>query len=297
MASFTPLLVLQQKSIIKINMKLSYDKIGYWSLVKHDIIKQYASAYSRILSTRRNPSLYHVYIDAFSGSGQHILKDTGEFVSGSPIIALDIDPPFKEYHFIDFNPAKVNQLLLTTAGRQDTHIYYGDCNKVLLDEVFSKVMWKDKRRGLCLLDPYGLHLNWEVVQVAGQMGSIDLFINFPIADINRNVLRRNSDTIYPSSIERMTKYWGDDSWKKEFFTGQSSFFGWQIKQDNATIANVFQKRLHTVAGFKYVSKGLPMRNSKGAVIYYLFFASQKQVAINIIKDIFKKHSQYPLGEC
>ncbi len=276
-------------------MKLHYDRIGHWSLVKHDIIKQYATAYSRIISTQKNPSLYHIYIDAFAGSGQHRLKDTGEFVPGSPLIALDIKPPFREYHFIDFNPAKVNQLLLTTAGRQDTYIYYGDCNKVLLDEVFPKVRWKDLKRGLCLLDPYGLHLNWEVVQVAGQMGSMDLFINFPIADINRNVLRRNSDTIHPSSIERMTKYWGDDSWKKEFSTGQSSFFGWQIKQDNDTIAKVFQKHIHTVAGFKHVSKGLPMRNSRGAIIYYLFFASQKQVAINIIKDIFNKHSQYLRG--
>ena len=93
-----------------------------------------------------------------------------------------------------------------------------------------------------------------------------------------------------------TMYWGDDSWKKDFATGQSSFFGWQIKQDNDTIAYIFQKRLQTVAGFKYVSKGLPMRNSKGAIIYYLFFASQKQVAINIIRDIFNKHSQYSLGE-
>jgi len=276
-------------------MKLHYDRIGHWSLVKHDIIKQYASAYSRIISIQRNPSLWHVYIDAFAGSGQHRHKDTGEFVPGSPLIVLNIKPPFKEYHFIDFNPAKVNQLLLTTAGRKDTYIYYGDCNKVLLDEVFPKVQWKDLKRGLCLLDPYGLHLSWEVIQVAGQMGSIDLFINFPIADINRNVLRRNSDTIHPSSIKRMTKYWGDDSWKKEFSTGQSSFFGWQIKQDNDTIAKAFQERVHKVAGFKHVSAGMPMRNSKGAIIYYLFFASQKQVAIKIIKDIFDKHSQYHGG--
>jgi three-Cys-motif partner protein len=271
---------------------LHYDRIGYWSLVKHDIIKQYASAYSRIISTRKNPSLYHVYIDAFAGSGTHIRKDTGEFVPGSPLIALDIKPPFKEYHFIDFNPDKVNRLLLITAGRQDTYIYYGDCNKVLLDEVFPKVRWEDFKRGLCLLDPYGLHLSWEVIQAAGQMRSIDLFINFPIADINRNVLRRNSDIVHSTSIERMNKYWGDDSWREEFSTGQGSFFGWRLKQGNDAIAKAFQQRVNVVAGFKNVSEGLPMRNSRGAIIYYLFFASQKQLAADIIKDIFNKHSKY-----
>jgi len=273
-------------------MKLYYDRIGYWSLVKHDIIKQYASAYSRILSTQKNPQFYHVYIDAFAGPGMHKRKDTGEFVPGSPQIALDINPPFREYHFIDFDPSKVNQLLLMTAGRKDTHVYYGDCNKVLLDEVFPKVRYEDFKRGLCLLDPYGLHLSWEVVQTAGKMSSIDLFINFPIGDINRNVLRRNSDMVYPASIERMNKYWGDESWKEELFTGQSSFFGKRLKQGNLVIAKAFQKRMHVVAGFENISEGLPMCNSKGAIIYYLFFASQKQLATKIIKDIFNKHSQY-----
>lgn len=34
-----------------------------------------------------------------------------------------------------------------------------------------------------------------------------------------------------------------------------------------------------------------MRNSKGATVYYLFFASQKPVAGQIVDDIFKKYGQ------
>ncbi len=44
---------------------LEYDEIGYWSEIKLEIIKEYASAYSKILSSRRNPSFYHIYIDSF----------------------------------------------------------------------------------------------------------------------------------------------------------------------------------------------------------------------------------------
>ena len=98
--------------------------------------------------------------------------------------------------------------------------------------------------------------------------------------------------VYPASVERMNKYWGDESWKEEFFTGQSSFFGDRLKQGNPVIAKAFQKRMHVVAGFENVSEGLPMRNSKGAIIY---FASQKQLATKIIKDILNKHSQYRSG--
>ena len=62
-----------------------------------------------------------------------------------------------------------------------------------------------------------------------------------------------------------------------------------VKQDNAAIVKAFQKRLQTVAGFEFVPEPLPMRNSNNAVVYYLFFASQKPVAKKIIEDIFKKH--------
>lgn len=42
---------------------LKFDKIGYWSEIKLDIIKDYAAAYSTILAAQKNPSLYHVYIN------------------------------------------------------------------------------------------------------------------------------------------------------------------------------------------------------------------------------------------
>jgi three-Cys-motif partner protein len=54
--------------------KLDFDKIGYWSEIKLEIVREYAKAYSTILSAQKNPKLTHVYIDAFSGPGEHISK-------------------------------------------------------------------------------------------------------------------------------------------------------------------------------------------------------------------------------
>lgn len=168
---------------------LRFDKVGYWSEIKLEIIKKYARAYSTILVAQKNPSLYHVYIDAFAGSGIHLSKTSGEPIPGSPLNALTITPPFREYHFIDLDKAKVNHLRDLTDGRKDIHIYEGDCNSILLDHVFPKARYKDYRRGLCLLDPYGLNLEWEVTKTAGQMKSIDLFLNFPVEGINCQVSR------------------------------------------------------------------------------------------------------------
>jgi hypothetical protein len=52
----------------------------------------------------------------------------------------------------------------------------------------------------------------------------------------------------------------------------------------------FRDRLKKVAGFGFVPEPLPMRNSKKAIVYYLFFASPKAVAERIITDIFGKYA-------
>src|SRR4030042_2838425 len=190
-----------------------FDEIGYWSEIKLDIIKEYASKYSTILTAQKRPRLYHLYIDAFAGPGVHISKTTGDFVPGSPLNALNVEPPFREYHLIDLKENKVNLLKEIVQGRPEVYIYQGDCNDILLKKVFPRVAYENYRRALCLLDPYGLHLNWEVTRKAAQMGTIDIFLNFPVVDMNRNVLWRNIQGVDPGDIERMNTYWGDGSWR------------------------------------------------------------------------------------
>ena len=60
------------------------------------------------------------------------------------------------------------------------------------------------------------------------------------------------------------------------------------KVSNAEFAEAFRSRLLKVAGFKRVPEPLPMR-SRNAVVYYLFFASQVDVAEKIVTDIFNKY--------
>jgi three-Cys-motif partner protein len=268
---------------------MKYDEINYWSEVKLDIIREYAQAYSRILSAQRNPELYHIYIDAFAGSGIHISKRTREFVAGSPLNALAVKPPFKEYHLIDLDNKRFTTLAETTKDFPNVQVYNRDCNEVLILEILPRCRWKDYRRALCLLDPYGLHLNWEVVETAGAMKSIEVFLNFPVADMNRNVLWKNRKRVDQDQMKRMNAYWGDDSWKQVAYERESDLFGFEQKTDTATVARAFQERLRARAGFSYVPDPVPMRNSKGTTIYYLFFASQKPVAEHIVKDIFKKY--------
>lgn len=270
-----------------------FDEIGYWSEIKLDIIKEYAVAYSTILSAQTKPRLYHVYIDGFAGGGVHRSKSSGEFVPGSPTNALLVKPPFREYHFIDLNEQKVAALEKLAKERKDAHIHHGDCNRVLLDSVLPQAKWEAYRRALCILDPYGLHLDWTALVEAGRMRSVDIFLNFPVADINRNVLWRNRKGVPAEQMRRMNAFWGDESWKQIAYapSPQEDMFGppAEEKVSNETVAEAFRKRLEDVAGFSNVPKPIAMRNSQNAVVYYLYFASHKPVAANIVRDIFTKY--------
>ena len=127
----------------------------------------------------------------------------------------------------------------------------------------------------------------------GQMRSVDMFLNFQVGDANRNVLWRNREAVPSKQLERMTKFWGDESWKDVAYSpsAQGDLFGEpdEEKATNEQIAEAFRKRLQEVAGFRYVLKPVAMRNKQKAIIYFLFFASHKPVAQNIVKDIFRQY--------
>ena len=195
------------------------DKIGPWSEVKLEIIRKYAKAYSQIFANR--PGLAHLYIDAFAGAGRHISKRSGELVPGSPAIALDIEPPFREYHFIDIDGLKIQLLEDLAKQRKSVVVHHGDCNVVIQNELLALLRYDQFKRGLSILDPYGMDLKWSTVDGLAKTGTTDVFINFPVMDINRNALRVDPDKISSDQSARMTSFWGGDTWRNEFYAKQA----------------------------------------------------------------------------
>lgn len=280
------------------------DEIGYWSEIKLQIVKDYAASYSKILNSenQRKWNLVPVYIDAFSGAGVHISKQTKELIPGSPMNAMNVTPPFHEFYFIDLDRNKAQYLRDAVGERRNVQIFEGDCNKILLGEIFPRVQYGDFKRGLCLLDPYGLHLDWQVMEGAGKSKSIEIFLNFPVMDMNMNALWNNPEGLSEQGISRMTRFWGDESWREMAFQPKAqltlNLFGSPAKPSlekvvgNREIVAAFQKRLQEKAHFKYVPTPIPMRNTLGAEVYYLFFASNNEAGSRIAKHIFKKYENW-----
>jgi three-Cys-motif partner protein len=274
---------------------VEYDEIGIWSEVKLAIVREYAAAYSKIMEAWRRDKINRlswIYIDGYAGPGYHVSKATGEVVEGSPVIAMNIVPAFHEYHFIDTEPARSQQLRDIAGDRKNVYTYTEDCNTVLLRDVFPRAKHSDYRRALCLLDPYNIDLTWDVIEAAGKSGSVDMFLNFMIMDINRNALRKRVEKSLQSKVDQLTRLVGDESWKEAGYRKVETLFGEDYRKvSNEEFAEWFRQRLITKAAFKHVPKPMPMKTKNNAVIYYLYFASQKPAALNIVNGIFKKYGQ------
>ena len=264
------------------------DVVGYWTEIKLQILQDYAKAYAQVLQNQR--SIKHVaYIDGFAGAGVHISRESGELIAGSPARVLSIQPRFSHYYFVEMDAARAKRLH-GMGDQKDVTVHQGDCNEVLLQEIFPQCRYEDYRRALCLLDPYDLNPNWEVVEKAGKMGSIEIFLNFMIMDANMNVLWNKPESVAPDQAKRMTKFWGDDSWRAAAYrTERGLFESFEEKASNESVVAAYRKRLKEVAEFKYVPEPLPMRNSRGTVVYYLFFASQNLTGNKIAEHIFNKY--------
>jgi three-Cys-motif partner protein len=273
--------------------KRKLDEIGAWSEAKLDILREYASAYMTVLA-RQNVIRRVAYIDAFAGAGAHISKQSGKEVPGSPANALSVVPPFDEHHWIELDQSRIGRLEKLAEGRGNVHVYHNDCNDVLLEKVFPRCRYEDYARGLCLLDPYKLAVDWKVLAKAGSMRSIEVFYNFMIMDANMNIFLRQADGVRPEEADRMNAVWGDESWRQAAYRKERSLFGaFDEKRNNDAVAEAFRTRLQEVAGFKYVPKPVAMKNSNGAIVYYLYFASPNEIGAKIVEHIFDKYRKEP----
>lgn len=88
------------------------DIIGRWSEEKLDLLAKYLKAYSVIMNDQKGRWLRaYYYIDAFAGSVRPRAKeDEKRYINGSPLRALQIEPKFDAYWFVDVSPRRVERV-------------------------------------------------------------------------------------------------------------------------------------------------------------------------------------------
>lgn len=294
----------------------SLQRFGHqsWTQDKLERVRKYLAAYTTIM--RKRPALRYAYIDGFAGTGYHEMKqeDEGnprqkqpglfpesnepevrEFLDGSARIALQVEPRFHKYIFIEKCPKKVAELEKLKGEfpdrAADILIQNADANECL--QKLCAASWAD-RRAVLFIDPFGMQLSWETVKAVGATKAIDTWILFPVSAVNR--LLRQDGKIPDAWRRKLDTMFGEPDWFDVFFPKRKGglFEDQDAREKTADmdlIGKYFNERLSSA--FASVAPNPRMLlNTNGAPLFLLCFAAANpnaaKTAIKIAKDILKR---------
>ncbi|HEX8292612.1 MAG TPA: three-Cys-motif partner protein TcmP [Pyrinomonadaceae bacterium] len=291
---------------------------GDWTTEKLELVRRYLVAYTTALKNRRFRT---AYIDAFAGTGRRAPRrrkksddssqvsmfelppeiyepETQEFLDGSARIALQVEPRFSKYFFIEKNSKRAAELKKLQDEfldkKDDIHIKSEEAN-AYLQKFCRTVDWR-ARRAVLFLDPYGMQVEWETIKAIGATKSIDLWLLFPIGVAVNRMLPRDGQ-IFDVWRQKLDIMFGDPGWFDEFYEESTdrNLLGEQSELKKVanfnSIARYFVRRLETAFYGQVAQSPRYLYNSRNNPLYLLCFATGNAtgapIAIKIADHILK----------
>jgi three-Cys-motif partner protein len=267
---------------------------GFWTEEKIGIFLKYVQAYLKIMA-KQNFEL--IYFDGFAGSGEIESKNYGTLIEGVAIKVLNLDfhKKFDFYYFVELKKTKLKKLesKILKCTKNDKNIVYvdDDCNKKLID-MSNYLRYNTFTRALAFIDPYGLEVNWNSISSFKGLG-IDMWILIPTGGVNRMLTLDGN--IEESWMNKLSSFLGLTKEEiKEYFYKEKieyTLFGEEKKTEKERktvqkILELYEKQLKTV--FEFVSKGFPLKNSKGSIMFHFLLATNNASGFKIANDIIGK---------
>ena len=266
---------------------------GAWTQQKLGALAKYLKAYTTIFKKNPKARFYSIsYVDAFAGTGELRRPESGRFTSllpellsneeeyrkGSVRRALEINPPFDKYIFIEKSAKKCAELqeIANTFASREIKVINEDANTALLR--WCETVNSRRERAVVFLDPFGASVRWDVVAALGRTHAVDLWVLFPYFAINRMLVRARKPP--KQWADRLTSVFGTSEWEQSFYSTTAFRSLLDPTQriesvhkavDYREITKFFVERLKTE--FVAVSEPLPLLNSTGSLLFMLFFAA------------------------
>lgn len=287
--------------------------VGPWATEKLACLQKYLTAYTKILRNQSHWCRGYYYIDAFAGAGHskvrekhlHVnsngsdllsgLSNTGvdkeviQYIRGSPRIALDINFPFTHYFFIEQEPSRIESLKALKAEYGDSRkifILEGDANHELKDKfLFDRVDWK-LHRGVVFLDPFGLQVPWDTIELLAETRALEVLITFPMGMAIQRLLPRTGK-MTSNQRDMLTRYLGSPEWEEIVYKRSQDLFGDQqvskVSDAGHELVRWYQRRLKRIFGHGAMPRLI--RNRQGGHLYYLLFAGPNATGAKIARHI------------
>jgi three-Cys-motif partner protein len=172
---------------------LLVENVGPWAIDKLKIVTDYIQASGGARSHYPGPGA--AYIDVFCGPGRSKIRDTSQFIDGSPVAAFTkakgSPAPFTSINISDANP----DLLATAEKRLNTlgapvRVFPGPASSAL-----PQIVQRLDPSGLHLafLDPHNLGtLSFDLFENLAKLKRIDIIVHVSLSDLQRNADRYTS---------------------------------------------------------------------------------------------------------
>lgn len=286
---------------------------GDWTERKLEVLSKYLSAYATIL--KKVKYFKFAYIDAFAGTGYvkdkskksnaNILpfleldEEAKKYIKGSAKIALESEPKFDKYIFIELDEKKAEELQSVIDNehielKDKVTIKNDDANRAIQD--ICKKNW-EKHRAVLFLDPFGMEVEWETIEEIAKTKAIDLWILFPLGISVNRMLMKNRNEIPEDWSDDLDKIFGTHDWFDKFYHKKREETLLGEIETTTKIANFDKIASYYIGRLKEIFAGVveePMYlyNSTNNPIFLLCFASGNEKgskpAIKIAKEIIGK---------
>jgi three-Cys-motif partner protein len=198
------------------------------------------------------------------------------------MLAMTNQPRFTGYRFIEIS-RKSHKALRERRDRYCQDVDFdsvrGDCNDCL-GEVLRTIPQRDPL--FVVMDPQGLELRWnDVVVPAASAEHSELLINFPYYMGIRRCLSPNQNEATSRSV---TEYFGSDAWMEWRDKNLEREISEEELRD--ALLKIYVDGLKGL-GLPHVQVSPIVTGDKNHPLYYLIFASRKDVGKRIIADIMK----------
>jgi three-Cys-motif partner protein len=272
---------------------------------KLDVLTKYLQAYMSIMKNQRF-SLW--YIDAFAGSGTRIevreavndlfgeIAEERKPFEGSASRALKIERPFHHYRFIESHNGRRRELekLIANYPEIDAKCLKGDANdelKALLSaDEWTKPTPTASHRGVIFLDPYGLSVDYETLEIIAKTQKLDVWYLLNFEGIYRQAAH-NVARVDKHKDQALTRSMGASGWRDmlyekvtraDMLQGKKDEF---IRKPTSEMQAIVKKNLERL--FPFVSEPLDLPVGKSPPQFLLFFcvSNPDEKAIEIAQRV------------
>jgi len=259
---------------------------GAWTERKLSVVRRYLEIYAQAL---KNQPFRRIYIDAFAGTGdrkekrREILSPEFDVVmKGSARLALEVEPPFDRYIFIERATHRASELaaLKDEYPTKNIEIVNADANDAIAN-LCDTINWRNSR-GVVFLDPYGLQVTWATLVAIARTNALDAWILFA-SGMGLNRLLTKSGEIRAEWQDTLDRSLGTRDWRKAFYRSvrETDLFGTRSKTvkdaDPKKLEGFYLDRLRTIFP-TVMDKPIQLTNSKEQIMYLLCFASANRSA-------------------